>query len=278
MEHAVILVVYNRFLGDCEAGKTLPSALPPDSTVLVFDNSGQDYQNAAFCSANGWIYFWERRNLGLAVAYQRCIDHLRNRGFYGLISVFDDDTCISPDYFPALKRAAEERAEVALFFPMLYAGGKLVSPQIIRPNQRAVYFTSEEACLSCEDSDLFAFNSGMAVRSEVYERVGYNTALFLDGIDYAFVQDCYRAGFHAAPFPVHMQHGFSGTQRVAYDTALKRFENYARDHAVVLKDNPAGYRYLIGKRALHLMLIYKKCSFISVYWRFKPRGTQLEHT
>lgn len=270
MEHAVILVVYERFLGDCEAGKTLPGALPPGSRVCVYDNSGSDHGNAAFCAQHGWAYFTDHRNNGLSKAYQFCADHLLQTGFSGWVSLFDDDTSIDADYFPALDAAVQGDPQTALFFPMLYAEEKLISPQIIPSNQHARYFASEQACLQYTSQDLFAFNSGMAVRSDVYDHVQYHKDLFLDGVDYAFLRDCYQAGYRSRAFAVKMQHGFSGAQASDCPTALNRFENYARDHALVLRDNPSGYRYLVGKRALHLMLMYHKLSFLAIFRKYHP--------
>lgn len=270
MRHAVILVVYNRFLGECEAGRTLPQALPADSRVLVWDNSEGDCGNGPYCTGRGWTWLGGEGNRGLSRAYQACVDRLRREGFEGLVSLFDDDTSVRRDYFDVMARAAEEYPERDLFFPLLRAGGKLVSPQIIPPNQHARYFSSAEACLDYEGPDLYAFNSGMAVRSRVFDRVGYEPALFLDGVDYAFLRACYQAGFASMAVDIPMDHGFSGAQRPAYPAAAKRFENYARDYAVVLRENPRAYRWLVGKRALHLALMYHKSSFFESYFTHRP--------
>lgn len=270
MEFAAILVIYNRYAGDSEAGQSLARCAPTGTRVLLFDNSTQEFGNCSFCASHGWTYLGDGCNHGLSRAYNACIDLLKREGFFGLVCLFDDDTQVTADYFASVESAASERTDCAAFFPLLRAGGRIVSPQIIRPNQHASFFESAEDCLSYTGADLFAFNSGMAVRSEVFDRVSYCQDLFLDGIDYAFLRDCVRSGFCFAAFPAELKHGFSGAQHPDYPTALSRFENYARDHSVVLRDNPGGYRYLVGKRALHLSLIYHKTTFLHVFLRHRP--------
>ena len=274
MKHAVILVVYQKQLADCEAGKTLSLALPEECVVCVYDNSENAFGNLSFSEKQGWIYLTEGQNNGIATAYQSCIDRLLATGFEGWISIFDDDTQICSDYFTALDHACADRPNCSLFFPLLYAGDKLISPQIIPINQHARYFDSKRDCLTYTGENLYAFNSGMAVHSRVYEQIRYDTRLFLDGVDYSFLRDCYRAGFQAASFGAEMIHGFSGTQSLSYEAALKRFENYARDHGIVLQENSGGYIYLIGKRALHLALLYKKTIFLRIFWKYRPKGAQ----
>lgn len=278
MTHAVILVVYQKKLADCELGRALPEVMPKDALVCVYDNSECDFGNREFCMQHGWIYLTEGKNNGLSVAYRSCVDHLLAFGFDGWISIFDDDTQICSDYFPALQRAILENPECGLFFPILYSGNAIVSPQIIPHNQHAQFFASKQECFDYAGKDLFAFNSGMAVCSKVYERIRYDERLFLDGVDYSFLRDCYKNGFCAMAFDAEMEHGFSGLQQHELESALNRFKYYARDHGIVLRDNPSGYFYLIGKRALHLALIYKKTIFLRIFWRFRPKVAHNDET
>lgn len=272
MNHASILVVYNRLLSSCEAVSGLLNA---KTQVLVFDNSDRDYGNAAFCRDHGWEYLGGSGNAGLSKAYQACIDHLDRMRFSGLVAVFDDDTTVDSTYFDVMDRASEAHPEISLFFPMLHAGERIVSPQIIHENQRAEFFPAVEACLSYRGDEMFAFNSGMAIRSDVFRTVQYNTDLFLDGIDYDFLRKCYAQGIKSMAVPLEMAHGFSGAQHPSADQAEARFLNYARDYAVILNENPAGYRYLVGKRALHLALIYHKWSFLRVFRQHQPKKTRI---
>lgn len=269
MDLAVIVVIYNRSLQESETAASLLQFAPKSARVLIFDNSETDFGNADLCAVYRWGYLGGQGNVGLSKAYNCCIDALQKEGFSGLVCIFDDDTELSPDYFGAVQTATESNPEHSVFFPLLYSGNRILSPQIIRANQRARYFSTPTECLDYTGPDLFAFNSGMAVRSEVFRTTRYDENLFLDGIDYAFLQECYRFGLLTMPVDVSMNHGFSGSQRPGPDAAYRRFENYARDYAHVLRDNPSGYRYLVGKRALHLALIYKHLSFLRVYRRYK---------
>ncbi len=272
MEHVSILVVYNRALADCEAAEGLICSQSP---VLVYENSDRALGNAEFCRKHGWTCLGGDGNVGLSRAYQACVDYLQEREFSGLITVFDDDTTVHADYFAAMQHAAAENPDCSVFFPILYANKRIVSPQIIHANQHAAFFVDADACLAYQGEDLFAFNSGMTIRSEVFCCVQYNKELFLDGIDYDFLCQCYRQGIRVKTVPFEMEHGFSGAQHPNAEQAEKRFYNYAKDHAIVLKTNPAGYRYLVGKRALHLMLMYHKMSFFRIFRQFQPKKMRM---
>lgn len=265
MDFAVIVVIYNRSLNESETAVSLRRLAPQNAAVLIYDNSETDCGNAELCDAYHWRYLGGQGNVGLSKAYNQCVAQLEAEGFRGLVSIFDDDTEIDQSYFDSVLTAAQTHPERAVFVPLLCAGEQLLSPQIIRPSQRAAYFTSREECLAYDGPNLFAFNSGMAVRSEVFQTLRYDEALFLDGIDYAFLLACYRQGFRMMPVDVVMRHGFSGGQRPDYASAYRRFQNYARDYTHVLSGNPSGYRYLVGKRALHLALMYRKLSFLRIY-------------
>lgn len=269
MELAVIVVIYNRSLRESETAASLLRFAPENTTVLIYDNSETDFGNAELCNANHWRYLGGQGNMGLSKAYNHCIDTLQRAGFQGLICIFDDDTELAQDYFSAVLETAECHPTHSVFFPLLYSGDRILSPQIIHPDQRAKYFSNSEECLDYAGPNLFAFNSGMAVRAEVFHAIRYDEALFMDGVDYMFLRECYRCGLLTMPVGVSMNHGFSGSQKPGYTAAYRRFENYARDYAHVLKDNPSGYRYLVGKRALHLVLIYKRLSFLRIYRRYK---------
>lgn len=265
MDLAVIFVVYNRAVYETETAQALRKMKDAPKEILVYDNSETITDNRQKCAELGWNYLGGTGNVGLAKAYNACIDDLIHKGFDGVVSLFDDDTDIAEDYFSCLHAVASDQKEKSLFFPVLKAGGKIVSPQVIRPNQHASFYQTTEECMASDGTDRYAFNSGMAVRMNVFRQVRYDERLFLDGIDYAFLQECYRQGFSADVLPVVMEHGFSGTQRPEFTAAWGRFRHYATDYSIVLADNPKGYRYLVGKRALHLALIYKKFIFLRVF-------------
>lgn len=267
MELAIIFVVYNRTVCETETAQALLNITNLPKEILVYDNSEIITDNRQRCAELGWSYLGGKGNVGLAKAYNTCIDYLIQKGFAGIVSVFDDDTNISADYFSCLEMTALEKNKKKIFFPILKAGEGIVSPQVIRPNQHASFYQSIEECLASDGTDRYAFNSGMAVQMSVFHQVRYDERLFLDGVDYAFLQKCYRQGFEADVLPIVMEHGFSGMQRPEFAAALARFRHYAADYSIVLADNPKGYRYLVGKRALHLALIYKKFTFLRVFRR-----------
>ena len=268
MDCAVIIVIYNARCGDsvcCKQMLRFPGVQQGRPRVLLYDNSERDMGNRAFCGRNGWTYLGGDGNRGLSRAYNAAIQYLQNAGFRGILCLLDDDTQVTDTYFRVLLEMAERLPERDIFVPVLQTDGRIVSPQVISPRQRASFFPDVQSALSYRGDDLFAFNAGMAVRSRVFEECLYDEALFLDGVDYCFLREQYARGRRPVVVDCVMQQGFSGLQRPEKTAALRRFENYARDYTHVLRGNVQGYRYLIGKRAVHLALQYRDTAFLRIY-------------
>ena len=271
MELAVIVVVYNIFCGDSPCCQRL-AELFQSPRVLIYDNSDREMGNRDFCEQHRWVYLGGTGNLGLSKAYNAALDRLQADSFSGTVCLLDDDTQITPDYFSTLEQQAALHPEQDIFVPMLRTGGRIVSPQIIPPSQRASFFEDTAACLSYTGPDLYAFNTGMAVRFSVFDDYRYDPALFLDGIDYCFLREMYRRGKRPMVLDCVLEHGFSGLERPEKKKALWRFENYARDYRHVLKDQPKDYDYLVGKRALHLTLQYRTPAFLALFFRLRKHS------
>ena len=122
MELAVIFVVYNRTVCETETAQALLNITNLPKEVLVYDNSEIITDNRQRCAELGWSYLGGKGNVGLAKAYNTCIDYLLQKGFAGIVSVFDDDTNISADYFSCLEMTALEKNKKKIFFPILKAG------------------------------------------------------------------------------------------------------------------------------------------------------------
>lgn len=259
---AAIVVIYNQ---TCAQSLTCQNLLTMEENapqVIVFDNSTRDFGNRVFCREVGWVYLGGEGNLGLSKAYNACIDYLKAQDFGGFVCLFDDDTVVTAEYFRALQSAIAAGGQ--LFVPLIYAGGRLLSPCRITPSHKAILFSGEETALSYQGQDLSAINSAMAMDIALFRDYRYDENIFLDGIDHTHLQKMAEKGIRPTVLNVRFDHEFSGDEKPTRESAVFRFRLFARDYAYIFRRNKRRYWFLVGKRALHLTLQYKTFAFLKI--------------
>ena len=266
MAFAAAVVVYNTACQDSPTCRALQKLT--DLTVLIYDNSTRDFGNREFCESAGWVYLGGQGNLGLSKAYNACIDYLLDSQKADMLCLFDDDTDLEPAYFDALQKAREQ-SDGHIFVPMIEAGGRLISPCILRPGYRVQMFANRQEALAYTGNDLSAINSCMAIDLEIFKDFRYDENIFLDGIDHNFTQQMKARGESIHFIEYCCNHAFSGVEKPPKASALVRFRIYAKDYAYILREHKAAYYRLVGKRALRLTLQYKSPVFLK--YLIKPR-------
>lgn len=267
MTFAAAVVVYNMFCGDSPTCKALEKLRDASLSVLIYDNSTQDFGNQAYCAEKGWVYLGGTGNVGISKAYNACIDYLTDSGKADMLCLFDDDTHISADYFTALQQACQS-SEANIFVPLIFADSKLISPCILDDSHRVTSFADGEAALSYIGNKLSAINSCMALRTSLFADFRYDEKIFLDGVDHNFVLEMRRKGEEIKVFPYRCDHAFSGTEKPPVKSALVRFRIYAKDYGYILRNDKTAFLRLVGKRALHLTVQYKTPVFLKSFLPF----------
>lgn len=256
MSFAAAVVIYNTTCQDSPTCRALRNL--SDVTVLIYDNSTRDFGNREYCEKSGWVYLGGQGNLGLSKAYNACIDYLKGNPVADMLCLFDDDTDLEPAYFAALEKAKAQGGRI--FVPMIFAGGALISPCILRSGHKVKTFASEEEAKSYTGENLSAINSCMAIDLKVFDEFRYDENIFLDGIDHNFTQAMKGEKIHILDY--RCNHAFSGVETPPKASALVRFKIYAKDYAYILRNNKAAYLRLVGKRALRLTARYKTLAFL----------------
>lgn len=259
---AAIIVVYNQSCTQSLTCQRLSALADKALQVIVFDNSTRDFGNAEYCQNAGWVYLGGNGNLGLSKAYNACIDHLKKEQFAGFFCLFDDDTDVTADYFSALRSAIAAGGQ--LFAPLIFAGGRLLSPCRITPGHVATAFGSEEAALAYTGQDLTAINSAMAMDIALFRDYRYDENIFLDGIDHTHIRKMAEKGIALSLLDTRLQHQFSGDETPAKQAAVTRFRLFTRDYAYIFRACKRRYLLLVGKRALRLTLQYKSLVFLKI--------------
>lgn len=259
-----VVVVYRTQCAQSPACRSLleQSGLPDG--VLVVDNSETDLGNGAFCREHGWDYMGGQGNRGLSKAYNAAVDALRPKAGDGAyICLLDDDTTLPQDFFQEARAQIARRPEVDVWLPVLTQEGRVLSPWKAGAPKSRRFFQSPEECLAAGAEGLLAFNSGMVIAMSVFQNYRYDERVFLDGVDYLFMEDMRRQGRTVALLPSVCGQNFSGNERPPVEGALARFKIYARDFRVVYEGRPWQYLKLVGRRGLHLALRYRSARFLA---------------
>ena len=235
-------------------------------SVLVYDNSVRDFGNASYCEKQEWIYFSQGENVGISKAYNVCVDHLKKYMLADYLCLFDDDTNISEEYFDTLNSAINGY-DADIYVPFIFSAGRLLSPCKIKPNFSVSMFKDEKEALSYNGRDITAINSGMAIKLNVFDNYCYDEHIFLDGVDHNFMRDMNIQKRMIKVFPYRCTHEFSGDSKPSMQSALTRFQIFARDNRYILQNSRISYFFIAGKRAVKLTILYHSMSFLRTFFR-----------
>lgn len=263
---AVIVVVYNKSCKGSITCQALKALRHTKVSVLVYDNSVRDFDNASYCEKQEWIYFSQRENIGISKAYNVCIDHLKKNMMVDYLCLFDDDTDISEEYFDALNSAINDSG-ADIYVPLVFSAGRLLSPCKIKSNFNVSMFKDEQEALLYNGRDITAINSGMAIKLNVFDNYCYDEHIFLDGVDHNFMRDMNIQKRMIKVFPYRCTHEFSGDIKLSVQSALTRFQIFARDNGYILQNSRISYFFIAGKRAVKLTFLYHSMSFLRTFFR-----------
>lgn len=180
-EIKALIVVYNQSLCDSKTFNTIKEITEID--LIIADNSTKDFGNENIAKQSGCTYISMNGNAGLSKTYNKVLSTLDKRS--GLICLFDDDAQVGQNYFDALKKAANEYADINIFVPIVKDRVGILSPCIIR----GISVSRAKNVDSIPQDAISVINSGLAIRLKVFEDYQYDEGQFLDYIDHAFIKD-----------------------------------------------------------------------------------------
>lgn len=226
-----LVVVYNKKCEDSHAICSLRKRKACENMqCIVYDNSTEEYGNAAFCDKHQFLYYGQGYNVGLSKAYNFVINTLKEKK--GFLLILDDDTELTEEFFEELNKIEQDEAP-GICVPVVMADTFILSPSMVK-------FKSGSATIRSVDDlrmdRITAINSGMVVNLNVYDRIHYNEDLFLDCVDHEFMR---QARLNSIPIYVmqsSIQQNYSRNERTELSQALKRFYIYKRDFRTYSKE------------------------------------------
>lgn len=177
----VVVICYNHLIENTEVVKTCLKLL--DSIeVLIFDNSNLNniiLENKHFSKSHGIWYLSKNKNLGLSLAYNFAINLIKEKSNVDWITIFDQDTKVTVEYFNALEQSISREPSYLIHVPLVGSKNGLMSPlKFTKMSQRRFDIVNEAY------SNIACINSGITVNRCVYKEVGvYDEKLFLDLVE-----------------------------------------------------------------------------------------------
>jgi hypothetical protein len=269
----VVVVVYNM---DCNKSKTctalLNSKVPLN--VVVADNSTTSNRNEEICSLNNWKYLKMEGNVGLSKAYNRAVEYisLNNSEKDFWVSIFDQDTTLSEDYFQVLIDSIKNKPKAYVKVPLVRDDSGYLSPNLINGYSVKRIDSVDEIQ---DTRSITAINAGMAIYSKVFEKINYDEEFFLDYVDHNFVRN-YKNNFNNDIEVINttLRQSFSDDEHDNINGDIKRFKIYLCDFKLFCNKDFTGRIYYISKvivRSLKLSINYKNFIFVSLLFKKKQR-------
>ncbi|MDE6023839.1 MAG: hypothetical protein K2G45_00100 [Lachnospiraceae bacterium] len=249
-----IIVLYNKIFE-----KTSYEALMENGvTLIVCDNSTKDMGNGKKVADAGAYYISMGGNKGLACAYNRAIDMIRDElspDKHDYVCLFDDDTEIPVNYPDEIKLRHEP-----ILLPIVNDGIGLMSPCLMK-DKIVKRFGSVKEALRADERQITGINSCMAVRWDCYDNYRYDENMFLDYIDHAFIFEMRKRGIYPTVLNYKIKQHFSAVEDTK-KRAAKRFAKQKADLKIFYGDRKLVYYYIIMRKHIKLALKYRDIRFL----------------
>lgn len=247
-----VMVICNRKIED---SLTYQSLVKQGVSITVCDNSTEAMGNEK-CADEKVRYISMGSNVGLAKAYNRAVESLKDRD--GYVCLFDDDTEVPDGYFKGID-AELEKSGADIVLPVIRDKVGIMSPCIINGA-----ITKRIKSLSeINVQNLSGINSGMAIKLSVFEKYRYDENYFLDFIDHAFLRDMKKDGRDiAVADDVVLQQTFSANDHKNINAAKRRFRIFKKDYRYFCAQSGdrktvlQGKLYLL-KRQFNINILYR---------------------
>lgn len=262
----ILIVIYNKlllqsdsFLGLCRQN------LDESSVFVILDNSTDDavlMENKTLSNQREFIYIPMGGNKGLSNAYNRALRHIQIDG-KNWVLIFDQDTNVPSKYIDILRtNIANTSADILV--PIVYDSVGIMSPS----KKRGLSFTHSKKITGSTDSCSF-INTGMCIKSTVFNFIHYDERLFLDFVDHDFIMQAKKNKLKInIVHELSLHQNFSGVERQSKEQDLARFKIFIKDAVCYYDKYHKGHplRHLpLLKRCIKLTIQHKALVFLKTY-------------
>ena len=255
----ILTIVYNRRIEDIRSLDVFLSFMErhPGTSVLIADNS----VDPAVLTSNSACalpvtYIPCGGNAGISKAYNIALNTIKDEDYRVMLS--DDDTLFSEEYMENMYAAASDGANRdRLICGLIDTDRGWMSPRSVKTTNAAFPFLLRKPAPGVY-KDRNPVNSGLCIPGSLIREVGgYDERLFLDYVDYLFMDKIRGIGYGEVllvPGKIHQEFsGFSDN----IDSTLKRWEIFRKDFTCYcdITNKSAFYKnYLLARRSLNINL------------------------
>lgn len=253
-----VIVIYNINCNDSITYNELKKI--QNINIVVCDNSTLKNDNKNIVLHDGYMYIDMKGNKGLSKAYNKAIEEIssicQNRKYF--VSIFDDDTEIK-NYFNIVKKYIEEDL-YDMYLPIIKTNHRILSPcNYVNNKIQPINYLDE-----IDINNISAINSGMMIRSNVFEKIKYNENLFLDYIDHDFMLKVKKNKFNIKIMnDLVLNQNFSMEEN-SLDSSLIRLKIMNKDLKEFYKNNKLAYFKQISAYKLVMIKKYKNLKFLKL--------------
>lgn len=246
-----LIVIYNKPCIESTTFKFI-SNYSKKINIIVFDNSTIDYGNKEYCEANGISYYTVNKNIGLSRAYNFVLNKIKlDKSDYLLI--LDDDTTLNDVYIKeVLESINENTADILL--PLVWSKDELISPSYISFNCRVKKIKDARVI---NEKNITAINSGMVIRTNIYNDIKYNENLFLDYVDHDFMKKVRENNYKIKVLNSSIYQAFSRNEKQSLSNVKIRFNIYKKDFKKYCIDCNKKWFYYINICKLRIVYLFK---------------------
>lgn len=246
-----LIVIYNKSCIESTTFKFI-SNYSKEINIIVFDNSNIDYGNKEYCESNGISYYTMNQNIGLSRAYNFVLNKIKlNKSDYLLI--LDDDTTLNDEYIrEVLESINENNADILL--PLVWSKDELISPSYVSFNCRVKRIKDASAI---NKKNITAINSGMVIRTNIYNNIKYNENLFLDYVDHDFMKKVRENNYKIKVLNSSIYQAFSRNEKQTLSNVKIRFNIYKKDFKKYCINCNKKWFYYINIWKLRIVYLFK---------------------
>lgn len=227
----IILVLYNQ--------KFSHNSFFGTNKIYVCDNSTNDEiksYNKNYCIEQNFTYVDMQGNFGLPKAYNEAIS-LIEKNPQNWILILDQDTELSSDFLEKYETAIKNNPDKKIFAPVIKDSVGIMSPSL----KKGMGFAHSQLIdFNKEISNYSFINSGLCVNSMIFETVQYDENMFLDMVDYDFIENV-RKKIGTEIFYViqdlKIYQNFSGVTKNSLQSDIIRFKILIKDQTYYYKKN-----------------------------------------
>lgn len=256
-----LIVLYNKKINNSATYKSIKDY--QYINIIVFDNSDYNYRefNKNYCNNNQITYYTLEKNVGLSKAYNYTIDRI-NKNKKDYILILDDDTHLNKSYISeAYNLILQEQFDIIL--PIVKSNNQIISPEEVQFNCRIKKIKNLD---KINYNNISAINSGMIIRTEIFNTIRYNEEMFLDYIDHDFMKKVREYKLIIKIMKSSIYQEFSRNQKNDIRREKTRFNLYLKDFYIYCKNCNAllFYKISILKYKIHECKKYKTFDFLKI--------------